>query len=245
MSGPFSSVVNFSVAEFLRRAEKLSVLQTIELEAESHQQFPFLFPRHHKQAKLKSNSTSAQSTPTSYTIDDVERTVQRAFNDACELLAPLDLAILNNHQNAMTIDEVSVFIKSHLEKTAMVKHPRHQKDHSDSSIESDSDSSSDSTESIQTMPGAGSGQEESDAENDQEESDSEYLSNVDDCQFRGMRVYDNVKPSVAQSYFKLTINGIPKFLHKQTACWMLTHEKSSLSSDRLNRVRVKNSSMDS
>ena len=231
MSGPFSSVVNFSVAEFLRRAEKLSVLQTIKLEAESHQQFPFLFPRHHKQAKLKSNSTSARSTSTSYTVDDVQRTVQRAFNDACELLAPLDLAILNNHRNAMTIDEVSVFIKSHLEKTAMVKHPRHQKDHSDSSIESDIDS--------------GSGQEESDSGSDQEESDSEYSSNVDGCQFRGMRVYDNVKPTVAQSYFQLTINGIPKFLHKQTACWMLTHEKSPLSSDRLHRVRVKNSAMDS
>ena len=127
----------------------------------------------------------------------------------------------------MTIDEVNVFIKSHLEKTAMVKHPRQQKDHSDSSIESDSDSSSDSTESIQTT------------------SYFEYLSNVDGCQFRGMCVYDSVKPIVAQSSFKLTINGIPKFLQKQTACLLLTHEKPSLSSDRLNRVRVKNSSMDS
>ena len=89
--------------------------------------------------------------------------MQRAFSDACELLAPLDLAILNNHRNAMKIDEVSVFIKSHLEKTTMVKHPRHQKDPSDSSIESDSDSSSDSTKSIQTTRDSGSGQEESDS----------------------------------------------------------------------------------
>ena len=82
----------------------------------------------------------------------------------------------------MIIDEVSVFIKSYLEKNAMVKHPLHRKD-----------SSSDSTESIQTTP------------------DSEYLSNVDDYQFRGMCVYDSVKPTVTQSYFKLKINEIPKF----------------------------------
>ena len=30
MSGPFSSVVNFSVREFLQRAEKLAVLQRIK-----------------------------------------------------------------------------------------------------------------------------------------------------------------------------------------------------------------------
>jgi hypothetical protein len=55
MSGPFSSVVNFSVADFLRRAEKLSVLQSIKSEAESNPSFPFRFPRRHKQAKLGRN----------------------------------------------------------------------------------------------------------------------------------------------------------------------------------------------
>lgn len=54
-----------------------------------------------------------------------------------------------------------------------------------------------------------------------------------------MRVYESVKPSVWPSYFKLTIDGSPKFLHKQKTCWILTHEKSSLSSNRLSRVRVK------
>ena len=58
MSGPFSSVVNFSVADFIRRAEKLSVLETFKTGAESNSEFPFRFPRHHKQPKLGSNSTS-------------------------------------------------------------------------------------------------------------------------------------------------------------------------------------------
>lgn len=112
---------------------------------------------------------------------------------------------------------------NYTEKTAMMKRPRHQKDHSDSSMKSDSDSSFDSTESIQTTPGSSSGQEES---------NSECLLNVDDCPFCDLRVYDNVKPTVAQSYFKLTMNGIRKFWQKQTAYWMLSHEKSLLSSNR-------------
>jgi len=78
-----------------------------------------------------------------------------------------------------------------------------------------------------------------DSDEDQEESDSECLSNVDNCTFRGMRVYDSIKPSVAQSYFKVAINGQTKFLHKQTACWLLTNEKLSFSSHRVIRVRMK------
>ena len=233
MSGPFSSVVNFSVADFLRRGERLSILQSIKSEAESNSKFSFLFPRHHKQSKLKRSSTSTQLISTSLTVDEIERTVQRAFEDAWELLTPLDLGILNNNQNLMTINGVSAFVRSHLEKNSMINDPSQRNERSTSSSESDSDSSTDLTEPIGTISDSDNDQE------DQEESDCECLSNVGDGEFRGMRLFDSVKPSVVQSYFKIAINGKTKFLHKQTACWLLTQEKSSLSSDRLTRVRTK------
>ena len=51
MSGSFSSVVNFSVNEFLRRVEKLAVLQSTKCSS-CLSTNNFLLPRHHKQSRL-------------------------------------------------------------------------------------------------------------------------------------------------------------------------------------------------
>jgi len=52
-------------------------------------------------------------------------------------------------------------------------------------------------------------------------------------QFQGMRIFDNISPSVSNSYFKVDIDGKKQFIHKQTACWLLADSKASLSADRL------------
>ena len=54
--------------------------------------------------------------------------------------------------------------------------------------------------------------------------------------FRGIKVFNTVEPHMEHSYFKVTINHDTKYIHKQTACWLLTGEKSKLSNDRLLRV---------
>ncbi|CAF3703459.1 unnamed protein product, partial [Rotaria socialis] len=76
---------------------------------------------------------------------------------------------------------------------------------------SDDEQSSYDADYGSTLPGS---------DNDEDISDSECLSNVNNSTFRGMRIYDSIKPSVAQSYFKVTVNGQNKYLHKQTACWL-------------------------
>lgn len=55
--------------------------------------------------------------------------------------------------------------------------------------------------------------------------------------FHGMRVYDSIPASQSNSYFRVEIDGKNKFIHKQTACWLLTDEKASLSADRVKRVQ--------
>ena len=119
MSGPFSSVVNFSVAEFLRRAEKLSVLQTIKSEAKSDPNFLFHFPRHHKQIKLQKFASTVPIF-SSLSSDKIEQIAERAFADASELLAPLNVHVLNNAGNSISISEMSAIVKDHLEKTATI-----------------------------------------------------------------------------------------------------------------------------
>ena len=117
MSGPFSSVVNFSVAEFLRRAEKLSVLQAIKSEVEFDPNFLFHFPHHHKQTKLQ-KFTSIIPIFSSLSSDEIKQIVECVFAGANELLAPLDVRVLNKDGNPLLINEVSAIVKDHFGKTA-------------------------------------------------------------------------------------------------------------------------------
>ncbi|CAF3897594.1 unnamed protein product [Rotaria sp. Silwood1] len=81
---------------------------------------------------------------------------------------------------------------------------------------------------------------------DEEENSSEDEDNLSSIsasgrsQFHGMRVTDTVSPSLSSSYFCVEIDGKKKYMHKQTACWLLTDDKAVLSSDRLKRVQQSN-----
>ena len=54
--------------------------------------------------------------------------------------------------------------------------------------------------------------------------------------FNGMKIFNDVEAGKRDSYFKININGSVKYIHKQSACWLLTDNRSHLSSDRLSRV---------
>ena len=54
--------------------------------------------------------------------------------------------------------------------------------------------------------------------------------------FGGLNIKDSVPGDQEKSYFKLKINDMNKFLHKSTACYLLTRDNNSLSADRLSRV---------
>ncbi|CAF1663965.1 unnamed protein product [Rotaria magnacalcarata] len=103
--------------------------------------------------------------------------------------------------------------------------------------ENETDLSSDSDDGIE-------GEEENTFEDESDDDDSirddEDLSNnvlnVSGMTYQGMRVFDSINPNLAKSYFVLNINGTKKCLHKQTAIWLLSNDKPTLSSDRLKRV---------
>jgi hypothetical protein len=54
--------------------------------------------------------------------------------------------------------------------------------------------------------------------------------------FSKMRVFNTIRPELKESYFQVEIFDQKKFIHKQTACWLLTENKAALSNDRLTRV---------
>ncbi|CAF3346155.1 unnamed protein product [Rotaria socialis] len=58
--------------------------------------------------------------------------------------------------------------------------------------------------------------------------------------FSGMKIFSTVQSDVEHSYFKVKINDGTQYIHKQTACWLLTGEKSKISNNRLLRVQQTN-----
>ncbi len=73
-----------------------------------------------------------------------------------------------------------------------------------------------------------------------EQDDTRNLINTTKDDFVGIKVLNTVKHHIEHSYSKVTINDNTKYIHKQTACWLLTGEKSKISNDRLLRVQETN-----
>lgn len=69
----------------------------------------------------------------------------------------------------------------------------------------------------------------SDSQND-DSSDDEAVLNSTKSTFDGIKICDRINPSLEHSYYKI------KYLHKQSACWLLSSNITKLSSDRLSRV---------
>ena len=59
---------------------------------------------------------------------------------------------------------------------------------------------------------------------------------IQEKNFQGCRIYDKISPQQINKYFRIRLGLSLKYLHKQTACWILTDSKQQLSSDRLVRV---------
>jgi len=76
-----------------------------------------------------------------------------------------------------------------------------------------------------------------DYDDEDEQDDTRNLINTTKEEFSGMKVFNMVPPHIEHSYFKATINDHIKYIHKQTACWLLTGEKSKMSNDWLLRVQ--------
>ena len=65
-------------------------------------------------------------------------------------------------------------------------------------------------------------------EKEEEEIDNDFANTAKE-NFNGMRIYSVIDSKDKHKYFKVTINGKEKYIHKQTAVWYLTNNNSQLS----------------
>jgi hypothetical protein len=69
-----------------------------------------------------------------------------------------------------------------------------------------------------------------------EENDNDDAIETIKTNFNGIKIYNRIEPRMKDSYLQVKINDHQKFIHKQSACWLLTDRNNRLSNDRLSRV---------
>ncbi|CAF1981539.1 unnamed protein product [Rotaria magnacalcarata] len=225
LSGAFSTRVNFTVNDFLQRAEKLSVLEQIKCYEETNNDSRLLFPIHHKHKK-NNDSTTYQSISD---IDklNIENVVLSAYKTAEELVENLNIFHLLKQHNIYQLNDVSKHVYDDLRSTCRIN------DHSmfDSNDEVEFNSEDHLLFHNDSI-------EDTDVNILDDDSDNGLFTTK--TTFSGMRLFGPVSDDLMNSYFKINLNNDVKYIHKQTASWLLTEKNNHLSVDRLNRVMEMN-----
>ena len=230
MSGPFSSIVNFTVHRFMQRVKKLSYLHSINYQKndDTGTGTKFLCPSHHKHPKNIHTEGNASLSPsiTPLTTEMIEKSILKAYSNASRLMLEVNIY---EHDEIPSLEEMSRLASVLLQKLKIVKYSIPGENESD--MISDPDDSS-SEEEAETTKDESS--DEDSILNDEILSDN--LTTVSAATYQGMRIFDSINPNLSKSYFIININGTQKYLHKQTAVWLLSNGKPTMSSDRLRRV---------
>lgn len=132
ISGAFSSVVNFSVNEFVHRAAKLSVLQDIKCASELNLN-NLTFPKHNKSWQQTNRLPFMSTTTASITQKTIEDTVFSAYIEATQLLTGCNLSILDPHGEMISFDEVNrlAFQKLKMPRTESFDSPNDDQEEDD------------------------------------------------------------------------------------------------------------------
>jgi hypothetical protein len=215
LSSHCSSGVNFTINQFLNLIEKLTLFQKIKNQHEQAISPILRFPVHHKN-KYSHSSSGQMSRMKLPTRTEVEQTVVRAFNKATDYLEQVGVMEILSKNKLYDIVGLNDYARVLFDDKGILDNFSQEND--DWEIyESEPDNESDDDDIISIL-------------RYQDDPDSLQLT------FRTIRVCDNVPPHLLQSYFKVRINHKDKFIHKSTACWILTEQNRKLSADRTKRV---------
>jgi hypothetical protein len=234
MSGVFSSVVNFSVNEFLQRVEKLTALQNIKCSSDSNNN-NLIFPKHHKQSQQR-HQVPAIHTTTTITEKLIEEIVFNAYLEASQILSGCNLSILNPNGKIISFEEVNRLAFQKLSRSQCKAFSK--KDHQSNNDKQDEDE--DCEEYLSQKQSSGNNIiDDYDESMASDESDADVLPNVSSSTFRGMRIFDSINSYQTETFFPVEVNGQKKLTHKQASNWYFSKTKPTLSSDRSMRVQKK------
>ena len=229
-SSTFSTMVNFTVRNFIRRSQKLSVLNELK---HNQLQENLCFPIHHKHKR--ENLVKLSHQPDDIDISDIEQLISEAYDQAMDMVKHSTLVNEFIRCNISSFDDLSKFTLDEMNKRSRMTNLSSQTSNG-LTEEPESDEHDDDDDSIgdQRLDRT-TDEDSSDPEND-DSSDDEAVLTSQKSNFDEIKIRDHINPSLAHSYFKIKLNDKVKYLHKQSACWLLSNNITKLSSDRLSRV---------
>ncbi|CAM4973298.1 unnamed protein product [Rotaria socialis] len=241
LSGVYSTIVNFTVHDFLRRAQRLSLLNDIKCKHLNDTSVNNLvFPVHYKHRH--DNQSLATQSQAEVDLIDVEQIITEAYHEAIDMLNGLEILNLLNDKNVLGLKPLSEYIFKQLNSNSKMYDYSSQLNQTDdgefeiavAAADDDNDDDNGTAADLNSNDGFSSND---DYDDDDEQDNTRNLINTTKEEFSGMKVFNMVQPHIEHSYFKATINDDIKYMHNQTACWLLTGEKSKMSTDRLLRVQ--------
>ena len=235
LSGIYHSAVNFTMSNFLHRSEKLGILNDLKYFQSSNDNEQIIqFPVHHKKKANRGISTDSNDI---YTMD-FEEIILAAFEHAKQLLDKLGVLSVLRKNNAFELNDLSSKVRASIRLNVNatsyflnnIDSMANQESEQEYDTESDEEEEmSDSNECFDDIS-----MYDEDQYNVDTTGQNELITNR--THFNGMRIFDSVKPTMKNSYFRMRINGNIKYIHKQTCCWMLTETDNRLPADRLSRI---------
>ncbi|CAF5168519.1 unnamed protein product [Rotaria magnacalcarata] len=150
----------------------------------------------------------------------------------------VNMTQLLKSKNIYSLPELSQFIKTILSKSSSKIVDYTEDD--DSNYDSDDDEFEDNDDGLAAFDDEDQMLSNTFDEDEEEEEDNitaNYFSNVSRQNFKGCRIFDKIDPQQINKYFRISVDSLVKYIHKQSACWLLSTSKNRLSSDQLERVK--------
>ncbi|CAF2073465.1 unnamed protein product [Rotaria magnacalcarata] len=237
--------INVTVHDFLRHAQRLSLSNDIECKQLHNGSVGKLVLQVHYKHRVERQSSFTHS---QLEIDeiDIEQVITDAYHHAVDMLEGLDILNLLEEKHVLELKPLREYLFRQLNSNSNSQKHNYSFQISnidDEVFESDDDNDEDGNDTTNDL-GMNEGNDDSSINNDytdeDEQNNTQDLINTTKKDFSGVKVADKVEPHIEHTYFKVKLNHDTKCVHKQTACWLLTEEKSKLSNDRLLRVQQVN-----
>ena len=236
----YSTKVNFTVTDFLRRSQKLSVLNKIKHKQENNKnERILLFPIHHKH-KNGDHLVINEKIGDIYGLD-IEKIVLNSYKMAIALIEPFNVIPLLKQHHVIELHSLSKYIFSQLDaQSRMTDYSRMSTTNSRNSLLFELDTDDDEYDEDDYLNNNSDlisdiCEDNDDLNESRDDDQEEDMSSIKN-DFNGLKIRNNINPKLKDRYFKIKINDTVRYLHKQTACWILTNENGRLSADRLCRV---------
>ncbi|CAF1351263.1 unnamed protein product [Rotaria sp. Silwood1] len=234
LSGVYSTRINFTIMQFLKRLNKLNALTELKHFEETNTEQKIVFPVHHKIRRFMDKKESNNNTGlTSFNTHDLEKIILHAYEVAQEMINFVDLSNSLIKNNMFNIEQSSKIAKQLLQLNCLTESKVVDVDGSTDEEETSDDEDLDTynNELADIMYDGDFSEDESITTNSFE--------NLQGTTYSGMRLKKSVSSSNVHKYFPVNIHGETFYLHKQTATWYLQEKQQRVPCDRLQRVQTK------